>query len=624
MMGPRPALVATVVAFIIILFGAPRAGAEPSSLPATPERKVFALIVGVNQGMDADLPPLAYADDDAVRYHDLFRALGARAYVLTRPDANTRQVFPDVVGTAREPRAAELWKVVAALTDDIAQARRANTVSVLYVIYAGHGGVDKDGHAYVTLEDARLGGEELGRRLVDAAGADQTHVIVDACYSYYLAYERGPGGTRREAHSFSEFRGLASRANVGLLLSTSSARESHEWEGFQAGVFSHEIRSGLYGAADVDRDGRVSYREIAAFVARANQAITNDRFRPDVYARPPSGESEFVDLRAGLGHTLTVDREARPGHYYMEDERGNRLADFHNAVGQVVELIRPQRSGPVYLHRLADEREFQLRASPAHMVLSQLEAATSRSHRRGAAQHAFNLLFSLPFDEEVVQQYAFAEATPPKQTPDGNPALGPVAPGGYFAYHQPTGYWYGHHLHDKLYLRFFGGLAYIRATRTTYVSGSTPYARVPTDNTYSSQGLSVGASVGAAIASDLILYAEVAGATMTYPHGPEWGPSFARVDQLSFGPGAAYYVQPLNLCISSTLTFPKVWFDDDASHGSNLGVGLNLMLAKEWWISGDWGLGVAVQAHLATASFPKDSGGVRSGTYALLLSATYN
>ena len=39
-------------------------------------------------------------------------------------------------------------------------------------------------------------------RLVDAVRADESHLIVDACHSYFLAYGRGPGGTRREIHGF--------------------------------------------------------------------------------------------------------------------------------------------------------------------------------------------------------------------------------------------------------------------------------------------------------------------------------------------------------------------------------------------------------------------------------------
>jgi hypothetical protein len=93
----------------IVVSWANGAKAEPLASPPNPDRQMFALIVGVNQSVDASLPMLLYADDDAVRYHELFRTLGARTYLLTRPDANTRQVFPEAVTVAREPRAEELW-----------------------------------------------------------------------------------------------------------------------------------------------------------------------------------------------------------------------------------------------------------------------------------------------------------------------------------------------------------------------------------------------------------------------------------------------------------------------------------------------------------------------------------
>jgi hypothetical protein len=44
---------------------------------------------------------------------------------------------------------------------------------------------------------------------------------------------------------------------------------------------SHELRSALRGAADADRDARVTYAELGAFLKVANRAIPNERFRPD-------------------------------------------------------------------------------------------------------------------------------------------------------------------------------------------------------------------------------------------------------------------------------------------------------------------------------------------------------
>jgi len=140
------------------------------------------------------------------------------------------------------------------------------------VVYAGHGEVH-DGAWSLTLEDARLGEAEWMTDVVERLGADQSHVIIDACHADLIAQARGPGGARRTLAGFVE-RDAASRAGrVGFLLSSSVSGESHEWAGFEAGVFSHEVRSGLYGAADADGDGMVTYREIAAFVARANEAI---------------------------------------------------------------------------------------------------------------------------------------------------------------------------------------------------------------------------------------------------------------------------------------------------------------------------------------------------------------
>ncbi len=192
-------------------------------------------------------------------------------------------------------------QAIAQITADVNRARERQVDTVLYIVYAGHGNVRDGGPAatwldyegYITLEDMRITGADLAR-IVAGIPASRVHVIVDACASYYLAYSRGPGGERRPLSGFQDASQLASDPRVGLLLSTSSARESHEWDGFQAGVFSHEVRSGLYGAADADGDGRVSYREMAAFIRQANGAIPNDRFRPQILARAPRGSDTLL------------------------------------------------------------------------------------------------------------------------------------------------------------------------------------------------------------------------------------------------------------------------------------------------------------------------------------------
>ena len=137
--------------------------------------------------------------------------------------------------------------------------------------------------------------------------------------------------------------GLARRPDVGLLLSTTSARESHEWAGFQAGIFSHEVRSGLYGAADLDGDGRISYPRSRAFVDRANAGIPNERFRPDVFAHAPRGGSAADRSTCARPRASPARRRlgARGQPLLFEDTLGVRLADFHNARGRALSLLVP-------------------------------------------------------------------------------------------------------------------------------------------------------------------------------------------------------------------------------------------------------------------------------------------
>jgi hypothetical protein len=364
----------------------------------------FVLILGVNRSVDPALPELHYADDDAVRYDDLFRALGGKTQMLARLDENTRRISPEAVAVAREPRRAELARAVASLAADVAAARARGQRTLFYFVYAGHGNVDGKS-AYLALEDARLDSRDIEHDIIDKVHADESHLIIDACYSYFLAFGRGPGGRRREVPSFATGEGLAGRPDVGLLLSTTSARESHEWAGFQAGIFSHEVRSGLYGAADLDGDGLISYVEIAAFVMRANAAIPNERFRPEIYAHAPLAAKRLIDLRGAPGRRLRLDAAAEASHYLFEDTLGVRLADFHNASGHALSVLLPSSGRGLYLRRTSDEQEFVIPESPEVIDLANLSPQAPRLVSRGPADYAFNLIFSLPFDEQAVADY---------------------------------------------------------------------------------------------------------------------------------------------------------------------------------------------------------------------------
>ena len=394
----RTCLLGLVCALVGI--AAPRRAQATDAPPAT-----FVLIVGVNRPPSQDLPTLRYADDDAARYFDLFRALGAKTYLLSSLDENTRRLHGQAAAEARAAAPKNLSATVAALAADVQQAKQRRLATVFYVVYAGHGDLDGAGTAFLALENGRLTGKQLIDDVVTPVGADTSHVIVDACYSSLLITGRGAGGSARPVRGFLPRSGTPG-ARVGFLLSTSTGRETHEWEGVQAGVFSHEVRSGLYGAADADRDGTVSYQEIAAFVARANEAIPNERFRPDVYARPPEGRRELLDLRKAPGGRVAVDG-AHAGHWYLESQDGVRLAEWHNGARDDVRVLRPVGHGKHYLVRADDGSELTLDPGEGDVSVAELASAPPRVAARGAANDAFDRVFALPFDGATVAAYEF-------------------------------------------------------------------------------------------------------------------------------------------------------------------------------------------------------------------------
>lgn len=375
-----------------------------TAVPAAKPPELFALVLGVNRSFEKSAPPLRFADDDAAGYADLFRGLGAKTYLLSRLDDNTRALHPEAAREAREPVRSQWLHAIAQLNAEVAAAKRRGAETDVFFVFAGHGNV-KSGVGYISLEDGALTGSDLKHEFTDAVSATRIHVIVDACYSYFLAHRRGPGGTRRPLEGTTALEGLDGDDRVGLLLSTSSARESFEWENFQAGVFHHEVRSGLRGPADVDGDARVTYRELAAFVHRANEAIRNERFRPDLYSRAPKGSETLIDLRGAMTHRLEFEGD-RAAHFWIEDANGVRLAEFHSALGTTTRVVRtPEVTGNLYARRAEDGAEWSIPAGNEVWSVTAVPSTPPRVSNRGAAHDSFSQIFSLPFGPSELADY---------------------------------------------------------------------------------------------------------------------------------------------------------------------------------------------------------------------------
>jgi hypothetical protein len=364
----------------------------------------FAIVIG-NNVSDGNTATLRYADDDAVATHRLLTDAGVSSRLLVRLDASSARLHGGLA-----PYGPPTWTALAGALDELdgrmqsAQARGLRTE--LLIFYSGHGDV-VNGEGYIVLEDRRLTRTLLYEDVLARSRAHSNHVIVDACKSYFLAFEKGPGGRRaRYRGSFARAAVPGRLASTGFLLSTSSDGDSHEWERYQAGVFSHEVRSGLRGAADIDRDGRITYAELGAFLATANQAIANPRYRPDFSVHPPGeppGELSRGLLSWAPRHQALVLDQPDLGHVYLESSTGERVADLHVAPGHAVALYLPAER-PLFLRRGDDTSEYVVRAD-GPLRASALVAAAPSVARKGALHLAFEQLFAAPFGAAEVAAF---------------------------------------------------------------------------------------------------------------------------------------------------------------------------------------------------------------------------
>ena len=306
--------------------------------PGASGHRQYAVIVANNLSLDEGVKPLRYADDDAARWAELLGPQSQRVDLLAVFDQETEALHPALVRATVPPTSQALTSAIEGVAADIARDRAEGLETTFFFVFIGHGNVGANREGYVSLLDKRFTRGDLFEKVVRPVGADFIHLVVDACNAYLMVNRRGAGPELGPAYGdlvrgYLGEQDLERYPQVGVVLSTSGERESHEWAGYRAGVFSHEVRSALTGAADVNGDGRVEYSELKAFVAAANLKVDDPRARPEIWARPPARDRSraLVDLSAkGFEHFLLFPA-GFSGRFHVEDGRGVRLADFHKA-----------------------------------------------------------------------------------------------------------------------------------------------------------------------------------------------------------------------------------------------------------------------------------------------------
>jgi hypothetical protein len=366
--------------------------------------RTYAVVVAQNRSLDPGVRPLQYADDDGVKNWELLSLYTDHSSLFVVVDEETARLHPEAAHHAEVPeRAAILERLAEYNRQMVADIARGDEPE-LFFVYAGHGDVDANGQGYINLHDGKLTRAELYREIIAPSKARFVHVIIDACKSYFMVNARGSGRwvddrvppsddqSDAQVKAFLEEEQLERYPRAGVIVATSGDQETHEWSRYQGGILSHELRSALAGAADVNGDGRVEYSELRAFLGAANARVKNPEARLEVFSRPPALDRHhpLVDLRAAQAGRFLHFAPQLTGRFHIEDDRGVRYADLNKEGGAAFDVVVSSRRGYFVRHEADKDEEAEVRVAGTRRVeLAMLTWKPRAIAARGALDQSF-------------------------------------------------------------------------------------------------------------------------------------------------------------------------------------------------------------------------------------------
>jgi hypothetical protein len=299
----------------------------------------MAVIVGINQFLDPNCPPLTACVADAKLLRD---TLVARCGF---EDSFTKLLTDDGKGIADQPIAETITSWVTRF------AEPSIPDDTLLFYFSGHG-IESDGETYLvgaSAQNVPIPGETVKakgstglvslraiRAVLDAAKARTKFVILDACHS---GSTKSTGGTMSKGFDASLDKNFGSKGVGGVVTdkpATASAPDaaaepareafltfascrvsqvSHEDRTTGHGVFTLTLCDGLKGKADSNGDGAVTHSEISAYLLSgveswcAKNGTTNQTPRVIGYAE---GEIVLTEGKARAGTTPAASPTAAP------------------------------------------------------------------------------------------------------------------------------------------------------------------------------------------------------------------------------------------------------------------------------------------------------------------------
>lgn len=341
-------------------------GASPITSHQSPVTgATYAVVVGISNYQDEQIPDLKYADRDAEAFANFLRS-PAGGYL----DGDHLQLLTNEAATAGNIANALYWLVNVCKEADY-----------VIIYFSGHGDVeakfrgqpgfllcwDAPPQVYMAGGTVQLG---LLQTVISTLSLDnkaKVTVITDACRSGKLAGSDNNGSQLTNANLKTQY------ANEIKILSCQPDEysiEGEQWGGGR-GAFSYHLLDGLYGLADGDANGVINLREIRNYLEEhVSEEVAPQRQLPMTIG---NGNETLASVLPEMLEQLRQGKKGQMPIFTTTDSRGieeevlaaadsvgrSTYAAFKNALKNKVFIKPVDACADVYFNQLIENPAFE-------------------------------------------------------------------------------------------------------------------------------------------------------------------------------------------------------------------------------------------------------------------------
>jgi len=313
---------------LLLAFSKPGPASQAVDAANQSSARRFSFIVGANRG-GRDRAVLRYAVDDARAVRKVLEEMGG--------------ISPGECVFLEDPTAASFLAEMRALGETVDRARREYRRVEVIFYYSGHSDEEN-----IFLGEERISYLEF-RDLITSMKADVRIAILDSCASGAFTLPKGvvkkPPFLLDTAY---DMKGYA-------FMTSSAASEAAQESGrIKRSFFTHNLISGMRGAADMNQDGRITLNEAYQFAFDGTLTQTEKTMAgPQHPSRQiqMSGTGDVIITEIGKSEAvLTIPRDV-PGRIFIHDRDQRLVVELNKAAGREVSI--GLEAGPYRIIRIA-------------------------------------------------------------------------------------------------------------------------------------------------------------------------------------------------------------------------------------------------------------------------------